>query len=83
MELVVGMRRRADEVRREEVSRTLRMLGEDEEGEMAERLHAMSNALVKKLLHRPTVELRSGDNTTDYRVARRLFGNDDDRRSRR
>ena len=83
MELVVGMRRRADKVRREEVSRTLRMLGEDEEGEMAERLHAMSNALVKKLLHRPTVELRSGDNTTDYRVARRLFGNDDDRRSRR
>ena len=82
MELVVGMRRRADEVRREEVSRTLRMLGEDEEGEMAERLHAMTNALVKKLLHRPTVELRSGDNTTDYRVARRLFGNDD-RRSRR
>ncbi len=83
MELVVGMRRRADEVRREEVSRTLRILGEDEEGEMAERLHAMSNALIKKLLHRPTVELRSGDNTTDYRVARRLFGNDDDRRSRR
>ena len=83
MELVVGMRRRADEVRREEVSRTLRMLGEDEEGEMAERLHAMSNALVKKLLHRPTVELRSGDNTTDYRVARRLFGNDDGRRNRR
>ncbi len=82
MELVVGMRRRADEVRREEVTRTLRMLGEDEDGDLAERLHAMTNALVKKLLHRPTVELRSGDNTTDYRVARRLFG-DDDRRKRR
>lgn len=83
MELVVGMRRRADEVRREEVARTLRKLGEDEEGELADRLHAMTNALVKKLLHRPTVELRSGDNTTDYRVALRLFGNDDQRRSRR
>ena len=83
MELVVGMRRRADEVRREEVARTLRMLGEDAEGELAERLHAMTNALVKKLLHRPTVQLRSGDNTTDYRVALRLFGNDDDRRNRR
>lgn len=77
MELMVGMRRRADAVRREEVARTLRLLGEDEAGPMAERLHAMTNALVKKLLHRPTVELRSGDNTTDYRVARRLFGNDD------
>ena len=83
MELVVGMRRRADEVRREEVARTLRMLGEDAEGELAERLHAMTNALVKKLLHQPTVQLRSGDNTTDYRVALRLFGNGDDRRSRR
>ena len=83
MELVVGMRRRADAVRRQEVSRTLRMLGEDEEGELAERLHAMTNALVKKLLHQPTVELRSGDNATDYRVALRLFGNDDGRRSRR
>ena len=83
MELVVGMRRRADEVRREEVTRTLRMLGADEEGELAERLHAMTNALVKKLLHQPTVELRSGDSMADYRVARRLFGNDDDRRGRR
>ena len=67
-------------MRREEVARTLRMLGEDEEGELAERLHAMTNALVKKLLHQPTVELRSGDNTTDYRVALRLFGGDDQRR---
>ena len=83
MELVVGIRRRADVVRRDEVARTLRMLGEDEDGDLAQRLHAMTNALVKKLLHQPTVELRSGDNTTDYRVALRLFGNDDGRRSRR
>ena len=82
MELVVTMRRRADEMRREEVARTLRILGADEDGDLAERLHAMTNALVKKLLHRPTMELRSGHNTTDYRVARRLFG-DDDRRQRR
>ena len=86
MELVVSMRRRADELRRAEVARTLRMLGEAEDGELAARLNAMTNALVKKLLHRPTVELRSGDNTTDYRVARRLFGQDDGggkRRTRR
>lgn len=83
MELVVAMRRRADAARREEVTRTLRILGEDEDGDLAERLHAMTNALVKKLLHQPTVQLRSGDNTTDYRVALRLFGNDTDRRSRR
>ena len=83
MELVVSLRRRADAVRREEVARTLKMLGADEDGELAERLDAMTNALVKKLLHRPTVQLRSGDNTTDYRVARRLFGQDDNGGKRR
>ena len=83
MELVVAMRRRADRVRREEVARTLRMLGEDEDGALAQRLDAMTNALVKKLLHQPTVQLRSGDNTTDYRVARRLFGQDDGDSKRR
>ena len=83
MELVVSMRRRADEVRRAEVARTLKMLGADEDGELAERLDAMTNALVKKLLHRPTVQLRSGDNATDYRVARRLFGQDDNGGKRR
>ena len=83
MELVVAMRRRADGLRREEVARTLRMLGEDEDGELAARLDAMTNALVKKLLHRPTVELRSGDNAADYRVARRLFGPDDSGGKRR
>ncbi len=83
MELVVSLRRRADAVRREEVARTLKMLGADEDGELAERLDAMTNALVKKLLHRPTVQLRSGDNTMDYRVARRLFGQDDNGGNRR
>ena len=83
MELVVAMRRRADEVRRAEVARTLRMLGEGDDGELAQRLDAMTNALVKKLLHQPTIELRSGDNTTDYRVARRLFGQDDNGGKRR
>ena len=83
MELVVAMRRRADEVRCAEVARTLRMLGEGDDGELAQRLDAMTNALVKKLLHQPTIELRSGDSTTDYRVARRLFGQDDNSGKRR
>ncbi len=77
MELMVAMRQRADAVRRDEVARTLRMLGAEPDGELAERLDAMTNALVKKLLHQPTVELRSGNSATDYPVARRLFGPDD------
>ena len=83
MELVLAMRRRADAVRREEVARTLRILGENEASELAERLDALTNALVKKLLHQPTVELRAGDGATDYRVARRLFGQDDSGGKRR
>ena len=76
MELVVAMRRRAETTRQSEVARTLRMLGATADSEIAERLHALSRALVKKLLHQPTVALRSGDNPADYRAALRLFGPD-------
>ncbi len=74
MELTVGMRRRADAVRREEVARTLRMLGADEDSELAARLDAMTNALVKKLLHQPTAELRGGESASIFPAALRLFG---------
>ena len=74
MELAVSMRRRADAVRREEVARTLKMLGADPDGELAERLDALTNAIVKKLLHQPTAELRAGDSKTVYPAALRMFG---------
>ena len=76
MELIASMRRRADSVRRAEVARTLRMLGADEDSELAERLDSMTNALVKKLLHRPTAELRSANSANVYPLAERLFGED-------
>ena len=76
MELIASMRRRADSVRRAEVARTLRMLGADEDSELAERLDSMTNALVKKLLHRPTAELRSANSENVYPLAERLFGED-------
>ena len=74
MELAVAMRRHADTVRREEVARTLKMLGADPDGELAARLDAMTNALVKKLLHRPTAELRAGDSPAILPAALRMFG---------
>lgn len=74
MELAVGMRRRADAVRRAEVAKTLKMLGEEADGELADRLDAMTNALVKKLLHQPTAELRAGDSATILPAALRMFG---------
>jgi glutamyl-tRNA reductase len=76
MDLVVAMRRRAEEVRRLEVERTLALLGEDVDGETAERLHAMTTALVKKLLHQPTVGLRSANNASVFPLAKQLFDTD-------
>lgn len=74
MELVAGMRGRAEGVRQAEVAKTLKLLGEAEDGELAARLHAMTNALVKKLLHQPTSELRNGDSATILPAALRMFG---------
>ena len=74
MELAVSMRRRAESVRREEVAHTLKLLGADPDGELAGRLDAMTNALVKKLLHQPTVELRSTDSASIFPAALRMFG---------
>ncbi len=74
MELAVSMRRRADEIRRAELRRTLKVLGESEDGDIAHRLDAMTNALVKKLLHQPTAELRSADSAAILPAALRMFG---------
>ncbi len=74
MELAVSMRRRADTIRQQEIARTLKLLGADSDGELAARLDAMTNALVKKLLHQPTAELRSADSATIFPAALRMFG---------
>ncbi len=76
LELVAAMRQRAEEVRRLEVERTLKQLGADADGATAERLHAMTAALVKKLLHQPTVGLRTGDSASVFPVAKQLFDSD-------
>ncbi len=76
LELVAAMRQRAEQVRRLEVERTLKQLGADADGAMAERLHAMTAALVKKLLHQPTVGLRTGDSGSVFPVAQQLFDTD-------
>ncbi len=76
MELAVSMRQRAEAIRQQEIARTLKFLGADSDSEIATRLDAMTNALVKKLLHKPTAELRSADSTTILPAALRMFGDD-------
>jgi glutamyl-tRNA reductase len=75
--LVAALRRRADGIREAEVERTLRHLG-DVDRETADHIDRLSHALVKKLLHEPTVRLRErageGDAGDVAAAVRELFG---------
>ena len=75
--LVAELRRQAESIREREVERTLRDLGEVDQ-ETADRIEHLSRALVKKLLHEPTVRLRAraGEGDVDDVAAaiRELFG---------
>ncbi len=75
--LLASLRQRAEAIREQEVERTLRRLG-DVDAATAEQVEHLSRALVKKLLHEPTVRLRerAGDGEAEAAAAavRELFG---------
>jgi glutamyl-tRNA reductase len=75
--LVAEIRRRAEEVRSQELARTFRDLGDVDET-TAERIEHLSRSLVKKLLHEPTVRLReragAGEADEVAEAVRELFG---------
>jgi glutamyl-tRNA reductase len=75
--LVAEIRRRAEEVRSRELARAFRDLGDVDE-RTAERIEHLSRALVKKLLHEPTVRLReragAGEADEVAEAVRELFG---------
>jgi glutamyl-tRNA reductase len=75
--LVAALRRQAESIREHELERTLRDLG-DVDPETADRIEHLSRALVKKLLHEPTVRLRArageGDADEVAAAVRELFG---------
>lgn len=56
--LVVELRLKAEEIRRKEMERTLRYLGDVDEGTRAH-LDSMTRALVNKLLHEPTMHIKA------------------------
>jgi glutamyl-tRNA reductase len=62
--LVAALRRRAESIRERELERTLRRAGELDEA-TAQQVEHLSRALVKKLLHEPTVRLRERAGTGD------------------
>jgi glutamyl-tRNA reductase len=75
--LLAALRLQADAIREQEVERTLRRLG-DVDPATAEQVELLSRALVKKLLHEPTVRLRDrageGDADDVVLALRDLFG---------
>lgn len=75
--LLSALRRRAEDIRQQELERALSDLGEVDP-ETAERIEHLSRTLVKKLLHQPTVHLRERAGTGDADgvadAARELFG---------
>jgi glutamyl-tRNA reductase len=75
--LVAALRRQAEEIRAQELDRTLRELG-DVDPQTAERIEHLSRALVKKVLHEPTVRLReragAGEADEVAAAVRELFG---------
>ena len=73
---ISAMRRRAERVRAAEVARALAGAG-GLSPEHAERVEAMSRALVKKLLHAPTQALRDRKDEAFTQSARELFSLDD------
>jgi glutamyl-tRNA reductase len=75
--LVVELRRRAEQIRQEEVARTLRYIGDADDATQAHIQH-LSRALVNKLLHEPTTRIRELAHAAEADQAtatvRHLFG---------
>jgi glutamyl-tRNA reductase len=67
--IIEAMRRRASEIARAEVDRTMKRIGADPEVE--EQLSAMAKALVSKLLNAPSTRLREA--STDGRSGEQLM----------
>ncbi|HEU0022263.1 MAG TPA: glutamyl-tRNA reductase [Dehalococcoidia bacterium] len=74
--LIASIREQAEAIRRAEVARTIGKLKgrmPDDLEELASRLDAMTNALVKKLLHHSTVHFKENRGPAQQELARQLF----------
>jgi glutamyl-tRNA reductase len=83
--VIAALRAQAEELRRAEVARTLRRIekqwqrqwpaegGPPSLDDLAQRLDAMTQALVNKLLHQPTVRLKELGDPAQQDLARQLF----------
>lgn len=85
MTLIAEIREHAEEVRQAEVAKTLKRLkgqAANDPEELAGLLDAMTAALVKKLLHHPTIALKESQDPAQQELVRQLFNLDGGRRGR-
>jgi len=83
--VIAGLRQKAERIRQREIDRTLRHLG-DADPALVGHVQDLSRALVKQLLHEPTLNLKAkaltGEVSPYASAVRELFGLDDDVDSR-
>ncbi|RMG90351.1 MAG: glutamyl-tRNA reductase [Candidatus Dadabacteria bacterium] len=76
-----ALRERFDAIRKAELEKTLRVFGDGLTAKQRKSLEAMSQAIVNKILHEPTVYLKRAANDPELEAAvdavRRLFGLDE------
>ena len=78
MPVLAELRRRGDAVARAEIQKTLQQLGPDLTGRQRGSVEAMAQAIVNKLLHEPTAQLREaaerGGDSSLAQLTAELFG---------
>jgi len=79
---VIALRQKAEAVRKRELNRTLRRLEHKLSPEELASLEAMTRAIVKKLLHNPTVYLKEQRNASQTHLVRDMFNLGDEGSSR-
>ena len=70
---VIALRDKAETIRAQELKKTLRKMNPELSPEQTAALEAMTQAIVKKMLHGPTVHLKEHRSPSDLRMAREIF----------
>lgn len=76
--IVTALRNHAEQIRAEELNKTLRRLSGKLDAHELASLDAMTRAIVKKLLHGPTIYLKEQRTSDIYSLAKDMFGLTDD-----
>jgi glutamyl-tRNA reductase len=74
--LIASIRAQADRIRKDEMGKTLRRLEHQALPDLTPHLDALTSALVSKLLHYPTMQIKQGLNPEYRQLVRQLFSLD-------